>query len=60
MNNAAVGQAMYVCNGATPLSIACQQGHAEVASVLLAAGAAVDLARDTGDTPLYIACEKGH
>ena len=41
-------------------SWAVQNGHAETASVLLAAGAAVNRARSDGATPLYIACQNGH
>jgi len=37
----------------TPLHLACQQGHAEVAQVLLEAGAAVDRRDMYGNTPLW-------
>ena len=46
--------------GATPLFIACQQGHVDVATLLLDKGAEVDKANKNGATPLYIACNKGH
>jgi len=36
----------------TPLHMACQQGHLEVARVLLAAGAPVDARDSYGNTPL--------
>ena len=48
-------------DGATPLCIACQNGHAPVVSLLLAAHADVNKARtDTGATPLYTACYFGY
>jgi ankyrin repeat protein len=37
----------------TPLHMACQQGHLEVARVLLAAGAPVDARDSYGNTPLW-------
>ena len=47
--------------GATPLYVACRNGHAECARLLLVvAGAAVDLAMNDGATPLLTACYKGH
>ena len=46
--------------GATPLLIACQQGHLECARLLLEAGAAKDQACNDGTTPLYIACQQGY
>ena len=47
-------------SGATPLFIACQQGHVEVVSELLGAGAAVDRVNSDGYSPLYMACLEGH
>ena len=48
-------------NGGTPLSIASQNGHAEVVSMLLAKqGVDVNQAKNDGATPLYIASQKGH
>jgi ankyrin repeat protein len=45
--------------GATALYVACEFGHIQVAQLLVAAGAAVDAARDDGATPLYKACQDG-
>ncbi|EOD06912.1 hypothetical protein EMIHUDRAFT_359327 [Emiliania huxleyi CCMP1516] len=39
--------------------MACQNGHLEVARLLLEAGGAVNQAKEDGATPLYIACERG-
>ncbi|EOD30835.1 hypothetical protein EMIHUDRAFT_365236, partial [Emiliania huxleyi CCMP1516] len=47
-------------NGATPLHVACQQGHVECARLLLEAGAAIDQADEQGATPLFAACQDGH
>ena len=47
-------------SGATSLYIACQEGHAEMATVLLGAGAAVDKADNDGDTPSSVDCHHGH
>uniref|UniRef100_A0A1I8JCA3 ANK_REP_REGION domain-containing protein n=1 Tax=Macrostomum lignano TaxID=282301 RepID=A0A1I8JCA3_9PLAT len=47
--------------GATPLFLAAEFGHANVAKLLLQNGANADLPRwDSGDAPLHIACDKGH
>ena len=46
--------------GATPLFIACQEGHTEIAAALIAAGAKVNQAMDGGVTPLMEACHQGH
>ena len=45
--------------GVTPLLIACQQGHLDVARLLLERGADVNRATEKG-TPLAIAQKKGH
>ena len=39
---------------------ACENGHVDVARLLLDNGAEVNRAKKDGATPLYIACEKGH
>jgi ankyrin repeat protein len=46
--------------GSTPLFTACGNGHTEIASALLAAGAKVNQAGDWGYTPLSFACQEGH
>ena len=46
--------------GATPLYIACRNGHEACARLLLEQGAAVDQAAHDGGTPLIIACQLGH
>ena len=45
---------------ASPLYVACMQGHLELAGKLLGAGADPNIARDDGTSPLLLACEKGH
>ena len=47
-------------NGSTPLYIASQQGHPEVAALLLEHKATVDQPMQDGATPLYIAAHEGH
>ena len=47
-------------DGAAPLFVACQQGHAEVVRLLLEAGADKDKARYDGSTPVLAACTAGH
>ena len=46
--------------GWTPLLRACRQGHANIASALVAAGAAVDAGNAHGWTALHVACFYGH
>lgn len=46
--------------GCTPLMLAAEQGYAEVARVLVTAGADVSIPDVTGYTPLHCACMKGH
>ena len=43
----------------TKLHIAAQEGHGEIVSGLVAAGADVNAARQDGSTPLYIAAQNG-
>ena len=48
-------------DGATPLYIACQNGHTSIVEALLGRDADVNKATtDTGATPLYMACYNGH
>jgi ankyrin repeat protein len=47
-------------DGCTPLHIACENGHIEVARLLVEAGADKDKVSTDGSTPLYVACEQGH
>ena len=47
-------------NGVTPLVVACLKDHAEVATLLIGKGAAVDQTNISDDTPLIFACEEGH
>jgi ankyrin repeat protein len=48
-------------DGATPLCIACQNGHGSIVEALLGREAEVNQAKtDTGATPLYKACEQHH
>ena len=42
------------------VNAACQNGHTEVVTKLLAANANVNQANNDGATPLYIACQQGH
>lgn len=44
----------------TPLTAACQKGHAAVAKVLLDFGADVNLHNNVYDSPLVVACRGGH
>ena len=49
------------CNqGASPLHVACQNGHLEVVRSLLSAGALVDLTSADGTSPLWAASHGGH
>ncbi|CAI8023892.1 Ankyrin-2, partial [Geodia barretti] len=52
----------YTQNGATPLYVACQNGHKQTVDVLLKNGANVNLTTtvDPLSSPLGIAAEKGH
>ena len=54
-NGALVDQPM--AKGASPLFIACEKGHTEVARKLLDAGADPHMARDDGTTPLTMTFE---
>ena len=56
-----VDETMTDGSGRTALSVACEMGHAEIASKLLAAKANVDAwSLHTGYTPMYDACRFGH
>ena len=44
----------------TPLLVACQQGHVDIAKLLRDAGASLNQATEDGATPLYIASQQGH
>ena len=46
--------------GFTPLYVACQKGHKEVAQLHLDAGAIVDQPIENGSTPLMVAAQNGH
>jgi ankyrin repeat protein len=46
--------------GDSALSLAASEGHREVVSVLLQAGATTEEANDIGDTPLIKAACHGH
>ena len=46
-------------NSATPLYIDSQNGHKDVAQILLANGALPNIVRDNGIAPLHIACQLG-
>ena len=48
-------------DGWTPLHWACQNGHGDVARLLLVDhGADANAADNTGETPLHVACSGGH
>ncbi|EOD36786.1 hypothetical protein EMIHUDRAFT_351844 [Emiliania huxleyi CCMP1516] len=47
-------------DGTTPLFMACQNNHPEIARLLLEAGVAMDQADEDGATPLLVACQNGH
>ena len=47
-------------DGATPLLIACENGHVDAARLLLDKGVDINRADKYGATPLLAACSKGH
>lgn len=47
-------------NGASPLHIACKNGHDRILQLLLDNGADINTYMDNGASPLYIACQNGH
>ena len=45
----------------TPLHLACQNGHVEIAELLIRKlGAQVDQTNELGETALHLACKEGH
>ncbi|XP_078312029.1 uncharacterized protein LOC144618901 [Crassostrea virginica] len=56
------GANVNLCNkvGASPLYMACQNGHESTARLLLINKAVVNLCKTNGASPLYIAHQKGH
>jgi len=50
----------FMNDGATPLFVSSQNGHAEVAKLLLSKGAKADQARNDGATPLITCSLKGN
>lgn len=46
--------------GASPLLIACQEGHDSIVELLLNNGADINLCTTTDASPLFIACQNGH
>lgn len=46
--------------GRTPLYMASRRGHANVVTMLLDAGAFVNVPERTGITPLFVSCSQGH
>lgn len=46
--------------GASPLLIACQEGHDSIVELLLNKGADINLCTITDASPLFIACQNGH
>ncbi|XP_065924639.1 uncharacterized protein [Magallana gigas] len=46
--------------GASPLYIACKNGHDSTVQLLLSNGADINLCEENGASPLYIACVDGH
>ena len=47
-------------DGATPLFVACQLGHVDIARMLIEKGADGGQARNDGVSPLFMACQNGH
>lgn len=47
-------------NGASPLYIACQEGHDTIVQILLTKGADINKCTKNGTSPLTIACQEGH
>ena len=43
-------------SGASPLYIACQNGHDKIVKILLTHGAVINKSSDNDSTPLQIAC----
>ena len=49
-----------LASGGRPLLAAAENGHLEVVTALIAAGATVDLADEDGRTPMLVAAASGH
>lgn len=47
-------------DGATPLFIACDNGHERIVKLLINYGANIHLCKEDGVSPLIIACKNGH
>lgn len=47
-------------DGASPLYIASENGHENIAKMLISNKANINLCNDNGINPLHIACQKGH
>lgn len=47
-------------NGASPLYLACQEGHDKIVQLLLSNGADLNKCTKNGASPLTIACQEGH
>jgi ankyrin repeat protein len=45
---------------ATPLFVACENGHVEIVKTLIEAGANLNSPDKDGATPLFVACKNGH
>lgn len=57
-----VGADIDLCpkNGASPLIIACKNGHDSIVQLLLSNGANINLCTEDGKSPLFTACVSKH